>query len=109
MPFPVILGRYVQGAKVTCSMKVATPESEVLNLEQSTDAPPQLLPGSKASRRKKFSLMQQRADALIKSKVIEKPKMVVKSAERRVHFEEEEPAVAAAGEASSQVLVMLCL
>lgn len=38
MPFPVILGRYIPGAKVTWSLRIEIGKEEALNLEQTTNA-----------------------------------------------------------------------
>ena len=104
MTFPVILGRYIPGARVTWALKVETQDGEILNLEQATDSPTKHPVVTKPSRRKKkFALMQQRAEALENSKRTEKPDVIVKGAEKRVKFAED-PVAAAAGEASSQVL-----
>ena len=103
MTFPVILGRYIPGAKVTWALKVETQDGEVLKLEQTTDAPTKHPVDTKASqRKKKFGLMQQRAEVLKSSKMIEKANVIM-SAQKRVTFAKD-PVAAAAGEASSQVL-----
>ena len=83
--------------------KVETQDGEVLKLEQTPDAPTKHPVDTKASqRKKKFGLMQQRAEVLKSSRMIEKAN-VIASAKKRVTFAKD-PVAAAAGEASSQVL-----
>lgn len=97
MPFPVIMGRFIPGTRVTWNLRVETEEGEVINLEQTTNVPDAKPPEKTSRRKNKFRWMQQQVEAG-KAKVIENG--VEKRAEKKVV----DPVEMAAGEPSSQVL-----
>ena len=97
MPFPVILGRYIPGAKVTWSLRVETPEGEVVDLAQTTNAQDNKSSEDTFRGETNSGWMQERVKALEDSKMMEK------EAEKLVRFEDDQ-VEAAGGETSSQVL-----
>ena len=103
MPFPVILGRYIPGAKVTWGLRVETAEGEVVGLEQTTNAQDKSSGKRPSRRKKKFLSTHENTHALQDSQMTEKNKVIETVAEEGVRVEEG-PGEAAVGETGSQVL-----
>ena len=103
MPFPVILGRYIPGAKITWGLRVETAEGEVVGLEQTTNAQDKSSGKRPSRRKKKFLPTHEKAHALQDSQMTEKNKVIETVAEEGVRVEEGS-GEAAVGETGSQVL-----